>query len=79
MYSKFVLAIRFCSAEMAILVGKWLMADCYFKLCKLDIIHILNTSTITRGGTTTIIASKTIYLICIICLHVSETLFDLII
>ena len=33
MYSKFVLAIRFCSAEMAILVGKWPMADCYFKLC----------------------------------------------
>ena len=33
MYSKFVLAIRFCLAEMAILVGKWPMADCYFKLC----------------------------------------------
>ena len=33
MNSKFVLAIRFCLAEMAILVGKWPMADCYFKLC----------------------------------------------
>ena len=32
MYSKFVLAIRFCLAEMATLVGKWPMADCYFKL-----------------------------------------------
>ena len=32
MCSKFVLAIRFCSAEMAILVGKWPMADYYFKL-----------------------------------------------
>ena len=32
MYSKFVLAIRFCSAKMAILVRKWPMADCYFKL-----------------------------------------------
>ena len=33
MYSMFILAIRFCSAEMAILVGKWPMADCYFRLC----------------------------------------------
>ena len=32
MYSKFVLAVRFCLAEMAILVGKWPMAKCYFKL-----------------------------------------------
>ena len=38
MYSKFVLAIRFCSAEMAILVRKWPMADCYFKLC----VHVLS-------------------------------------
>ena len=33
MYSKFVLAIRFCLAEMAKLVGKLPMADCYIKLC----------------------------------------------
>ena len=29
MCSKFVLAIRFCSAEMAILVGKMANGDCY--------------------------------------------------
>ena len=37
MYSKFVLAIRFCSAKMAIMVGKWPIADCYFKLCRVII------------------------------------------
>ena len=39
MYSKFVLAIRFCSVEMAILVRKWPMADCYFKLWVLHIVY----------------------------------------
>ena len=40
MYSKFVLAIRFCSAEMAISVGKWPMADYYFKLWYVHLVYI---------------------------------------
>ena len=44
MYSKYGLANWICSAKWGNLVGKWPMADCYFKLCKSTEIFITNNS-----------------------------------
>ena len=37
MYSKYGLANWICLAKWGKLVEKWPMADCYFKLCYIDI------------------------------------------
>ena len=34
MYSKFVLAYHTLLSELLKLIGRWSMADCYFKLCQ---------------------------------------------
>ena len=45
MYSKYGLGNSICSAKWGKLVGKWPMADCYFKLCNC-IILMLASSTV---------------------------------
>ena len=60
MYSKYGLANWICSAKWGKLVGKWPMADCYFKLCTHTYTHThVHTHMYTHTCTHTHVHTRT--------------------